>query len=87
MYEEEKCNNNCYCNGKKERRNRCCIDIIVFILSVLLALTVGLIIGSLPIIGTILLIAIASLIILAIILVILIIIRIIQLKCNRNKCC
>ena len=89
MYEEDKCNNNCYYTGCKQRKNGCCVDAIIFILSVLLALTVGLIIGSIPVIGLILFLAIAALIVLAVILAILIIIRIIQLVCNRNKnkCC
>lgn len=85
MYEEDKCNNNCYYTGCKQRKNKCCVDAIIFILSVLLALTIGLIIGAIPGVGLILLLAIAALIVLAIILVILIIIRIIQLVCNRNK--
>ena len=87
MYEEEKCNNTCYYITCKERKNRCCIDVIIFIVSILLALTVGLIIASIPVIGEILLTAIAALIVLAIILIILIIIRVIQLICNRHKCC
>ena len=89
MYEEDKCNNNCYYTGCKQRKNRCCIDIIIYILSILIALTLGLIIASIPVIGAILFAAIATLIVLAVILVILIIIRIIQLVCerNKNKCC
>ncbi len=87
MYEEEKCNNNCYYNGVKQRKNRCCIDIIIFILSVLFAVTIGLIVGSIPAVAAVLFTALAALIILAIILAILIIVRAIQLICNRNKCC
>lgn len=89
MYEEDKCNNNCYYTGCKQRKNGCCVDAIIFILSIALALTVGLIIGSIPVISIILFLAIAALIVLAVILAILIIIRIIQLVCNRNnkKCC
>lgn len=87
MYEEEKYNNDCYYDGRKERKNRCCVDVIVFILSVLFALTIGLIIASIPAIGAVLFTAIAALIILAIILAILIITRVIQLICNRHKCC
>lgn len=89
MYEEDKCNNNCYYTGCKQRKNRCCVDTIIFILSIALALTVGLIIGSIPVVGAILFLAIAALIVLAVILAILIIIRIIQLVCerNKNKCC
>ncbi len=87
MYEEDKCNNNCYCNYGKERKNRCCVDVIIFIVSILLSLTVGLIIASIPVVGAVLFTALAALIILAIILVILIIIRAIQIICNRHKCC
>ena len=80
MYEEDKCNNNCYYTGCKQRKNRCCVDLIIYILSILIALTLGLIIASIPVIGAILFAAIATL---------LIIIRIIQLVCerNKNKCC
>lgn len=85
MYEEDKCNNNCYYTGCKQRKNKCCVDTIIFILSIALAFTIGLIIGSIPVLGTIIFLAIAALIVLAIILVILIIIRIIQLVCNRNN--
>lgn len=89
MYEEDKCNNNCYYTGCKQRKNRCCIDLIIYILSILIALTLGLIIASIPVVGVILFAAIATLIVLAVILAILIIIRIIQLVCERNKkqCC
>lgn len=75
------------------RERRCCVDIVIFILSVLLALTIGLIIGALPSIGTILLHAVPALIVLSIILLLGIIIRAIELRCNnrcntrRRECC
>ena len=74
-----------YCCECKMKDKKCCIDIIIFIISILLALTIGLIIGSLPIIGIILLIALPALIVLAVILLLLIFIRIIELKCDCNN--
>ncbi|MBR1802536.1 MAG: hypothetical protein IJ777_00960 [Clostridia bacterium] len=86
MYEEEnKCIIICNKDEKQKRKNRYCVDVIIFILSILLAFTVGLMIGSLPIISTILFLALAPLIILAIILAILIITRAIERICDKNR--
>ena len=90
MYEQDnnKMCNVCYeyeCKGKDKNKKKCCIDVIVFVLSILLALTVGLIIGSIPAVGTILFEAIAALIILAIILLVLTIVRAVELVCDRCK--
>lgn len=95
MYEQDnnKMCNVCYeyeCKGRKDKGQRkCCIDVIIFVLSILLALTVGLIIGSIPAVATVLFEALATLIILAIILLVLIILRAVELVCDRcknNKC-
>ena len=90
MYEQDnnKMCNVCYeyeCKGKDKKQRKCCTDVIIFVLSVLLALTVGLIIGSIPALATILFEAIATLIILGIILIVLIIIRAVELVCDRCK--
>ena len=85
MYEENKCiticDNNCQCKSK--RKNRCCIDVILYILSILLGLTIGLIIGAA--LSSVILGALAAIIILAVIFAILTAIRAIELACNRCK--
>ena len=93
MYEGEnnKMCNVCYeyeCKGRKDKKERkCCVDVIIFVLSILFALTIGLIIGSIPAIAAVLFAAIAALIILAIILLVLIIVRAVELKCNKCRNC
>lgn len=92
--EENNCNNECYpCENKmyceckiKQRKNRkCCIDLIIFVLSILLALTLGLIVGSIPVVSVILFAALAALIVLAVVFLIGIIVRIIELSCRKNN--
>lgn len=93
MYEGEnnKMCNVCYeyeCKGRKDRKERkCCIDVIIFVLSILLAATIGLIIGSIPAVAPVLFGTIAALIILAIILLVLIIVRAVELVCNKCRNC
>lgn len=78
MYEEEnKCITICEKGHKPRRKDRCCVDIIIFILSIILAFTVGLLIGALT--GIFIIGAFAALVVFAVILIILIIIRAIQL--------
>lgn len=93
--DDNNCNNECYpCENKmyceckiKQRKNRkCCIDLIIFVLSILLALTLGLIIGSIPAVAVILFAALAALIVLAVVFVIGIIVRIIELNCKNKNC-
>ena len=94
MYEQEnnKMCNVCYeyeCKGKEKKQKKCCIDVIIYVLSILFALTLGLIIGSIPAVAPVLFEAIAALIILAIILLVLIIVRAVELvcdKCKNNRC-
>lgn len=69
---------------RKERR--CCVDVIIFVLSVLLALTIGLIVGAIPAVAAIIAMATPALIVLAIILTLGIILRAVELKCNKNHC-
>lgn len=69
---------------RKERR--CCVDVIIFVLSVLLALTIGLILGAIPVITATIAMAIPALIVLAIILTLGIILRAVELKCNKSNC-
>lgn len=77
MFEEKKC---------EAKKNRCCIDLIIFILSILFAFVVGIIVGALT--GIIVLLSLGSFIVLAVILAILILIRTITLICcKQKKCC
>lgn len=84
MYEEDKCIKICECEKdcKPKRRNRCCVDVVIFTLSILLTFTIGLLVGSA--ISATVLGALAAFIILAVILFVLIIVRIIDLICG---CC
>lgn len=81
MEKEEYC-----CPGKQKKNNKkCCVDLVIFVLSIFLAFTVGLLIGIIPILGTILLLASPAIIVLAIVFLVWIIIREIELKCDE-KC-
>lgn len=74
-------------DGSDSVKRRCCIDLIVVILSILFALTIGLILGA--IFSGAIWIALIPLIILTIILLILLVIRLIALWCypkKRNNC-
>ncbi len=75
----------CECKIKTRKQRKCCIDVVIFILSVLFALTLGLIIGSIPAVATVLFAALAALIVLAVVFLIGIIVRIIELVCSK-KC-
>lgn len=70
------------------KKNKCCIDLIIFILSILAAVVVGLLIGAFT--GIIVLLNLGTIIAVLAILILLIILRIINLICNKekkNKCC
>lgn len=70
-------------NGCVTKR-KCCIDVIVFVLSILLAFALGVIIGSVT--GILALLGLGSFIVLSVVLAILLLIRIITLICNKQKC-
>lgn len=65
------------------KKNRCCIDLIIFILSILSAFVIGLLIGAFT--GIIVMLNLGTIIAVLAILILLIILRIINLICNRNK--
>lgn len=71
-------------NNCSKAKKRCCIDIIIFVLSILIAFTVGVIIGAVT--GLFALIGLGAIIVLIVILVILLVIRILTLVCCRQKC-
>ncbi len=77
-YEEPKC----YCKSK-----RCCVDLILTILLVAFAFTLGLIIGAVA--GVLVLLGLGAVIAVAVILGLLIVLRIVSLICNKKtkKCC
>lgn len=92
--DENNCNNECYpcknkmyceCKIKQRKQRRCCVDLVIYILSVLLALILGLIIGSIPVVAVILFTALAALIVLAVVFIIGIIVRSIEINCRKNN--
>ena len=70
-------------NGCYKNRIICCIDTIIYVLSIIFTFVIGIIIGAFTSLATIL--TIGALIVLAVVLLILIIIRIIAIACKR-KC-
>ena len=70
--------NNC------RRAFRCCIDIVIFIISILLTFVIGVLVGGAElatVIGT------GGFIVLITVFVLFIIIRVVQLLCCKIKCC
>lgn len=70
------------------KKNKCCVDIIICILTSLITLIVGIIIGALT--GLLTALGIGAIVAILAILLILLIIRIINLICNKDKkndCC
>lgn len=77
-YEEPKC-----CN----KNRKCCVDLILTILLVAFAFTLGLIIGAIA--GVLVLLGLGAVIAIAVILGLLIVLRIVALVCAKKdkKCC
>ena len=70
------------------KKNGCCIDIIIFILSILFTFVIGIIIGAVTEIYTTL--GVGAFVVLAVLLALLAIVRIITLICckdKKDKCC
>lgn len=80
MMEEYVCEKKECCRKDKKR---CCIDLIVFIISLALVFSVGLLVGALT--SIVILISLPAIIVLIAVLVLLLIIRIIMLIINK-KC-
>lgn len=70
---------------EKNKKRRCCIDLVIFVISVLLAFGIGLIIGALTTLVAFL--GIGAIVLFLVTLVILLIIRIIMLICCKKKDC
>lgn len=69
---------------KKEKRRKCCMDIAIFILVILVAFVVGLIVGTLT--DLISLLGLGAVILFLVTLVILLIIEAIMLICCKKRC-
>ena len=70
---------------EKNKKRRCCIDLVIFVVSILLAFGIGLIIGALTTLVTFL--GIGAIVLFLVTLLILLIIRIIMLICYKKKDC
>lgn len=73
------------CEERRPRKKLCCGDIVLGVLFVLLAATIGIIVGALA--AATILGALAAVIVLAVVLAILIVIRIILNICNKKMQC
>lgn len=70
---------------EKNRKRRCCIDLVIFIVSILLTFGIGLIIGALT--DFVSFLGIGAIVLFLTTLLILLIIRIIMLICCKKKDC
>ncbi len=70
---------------KKDKKRRCCIDLVTFIISILIGFVVGLIIGNLTTLVTFL--GIGAIVLFLATLLIILIVRIVMMICCKNKCC
>ena len=71
--------NNC------RRAFRCCIDIVIFIISILLTFVIGVLVGGATELATV--IGTGGFIVLITVFVLFIIIRVVQFLCCKIKCC
>lgn len=70
---------------KKDKKRKCCIDLVIFIISILLTFGIGLIIGNLT--GLVTFLGIGAIVLFLSTLLLILIIRIIMIICNKRKCC
>ncbi len=70
---------------KKDKKRKCCIDLVIFIISILIAFVVGLIIGNLT--GLVTFLGIGAIVLFLATLLLILIVRIIIMICNKRKCC
>ncbi len=71
-----------YC--KKDKKRKCCIDLIIFIISILISFIIGLLIGSSTELVTTL--GIGAIIAFLVTLIVLFAIRIITIVCSKKRC-
>ena len=69
---------------KKDKKRKCCIDLVIFIILILLAFVAGLLVGNLTTLVTFL--GTGAIILFLATLAIMLIIRVIMLLCNNKKC-
>lgn len=70
---------------KKDKKGKCCIDLVIFIIAILIGFVAGLLIGNLTELVTFL--GTGAIVLFLATLLIFIIVRVIMLICNKNKCC
>lgn len=70
---------------EKDCKRRCCVDLVIFIISILIAFVIGLIIGALT--GLVTFLGIGAIVLFLITLFALLAIRIIMLICCGKKAC
>ena len=70
---------------KKDKKRRCCIDLVIFIISIIIAFVVGLIIGNLT--GLVTFLGIGAIVLFLATLVLILLVRIIMNICCNKKCC
>ena len=70
---------------EKNKKSRCCIDLVIFVISILLAFGIGVVIGALT--GLVTFLGIGAIVLFLVTLPILLIIRIIMLICCKKKEC
>ena len=73
------------CFKREKNKRRCCIDLVIFVISILLAFGIGVIIGALT--GLVTFLGIGAIVLFLVTLLILLIIRIIMLICCKKKEC
>lgn len=70
---------------KKDKKRKCCMDLVIFVISILLTFAIGLIIGALT--GLASFLGIGAIVLFLVTLLVLLAIRIIMLICNKKKSC
>lgn len=70
---------------KKDKKRRCCIDLVIFVVAILLAFGIGVIIGSAT--GLVNFLGIGAIVLFLVTLLVLLIIRIIMLVCCKKRDC
>ena len=70
---------------KKGKKGKCCIDLVIYIISILITFVAGLLIGGLTELVTFL--GTGAITLFVATLLIILIVRIIMLICNKGKCC
>ena len=70
---------------KKDKQRMCCMDIVIYIISVLASFIIGLVIGNLT--GLVDFLGIGAIVLFLATLLVILLVRIIMMMCCKNKCC